>query len=95
MAQIIWSNRAKVNLKRIWNFYAEKSINSADNMISGIINTAEQLQVNILYQREENLISEHRRVIFKHFKIIYKVVVEKILILQIFDSRQNPNKLKP
>ena len=95
MAKIIWSNRAKVNLRRIWNFYAEKSINSADNMISGIINTAEQLQVNILYQREDTLLTEHRRVIFKHFKIIYKVYNDNILILQIFDSRQNPNKLKP
>ena len=94
MAEIIWSNRAKYNLKMIWDFYVEKNISSADNMISGIIDTAEQLQTNILYQKEENLNSDHRRVIFKHFKIIYKVSGRNIHILQIFDSRQDPGKLK-
>ena len=95
MAQIIWSGRAKANLRKIYNFYAGKNLNSADKIISGIVFTAEQLQINILYQREENLLAEHRRVIFKHFKIIYKISDKNILILQIFDSRQNPEKLKP
>ena len=93
MAQIIWSNRAKISLKKVYEFYASKSIVSAKKITNGIIDKAEKLQINVLFQKEHNLPNEFRRAIFKHYKIIYKVTDNFIYILQIFDTRQNPNKM--
>lgn len=37
---------------------------------------------------------EHRRIIEGHYKIIYRVEGQAIYITDIFDSRQDPNKMK-
>jgi plasmid stabilization system protein ParE len=50
-----------------------------------------------LGQQEEYLEhfgQSHRRVIEGHYKIIYKVEGEMIVITDIFDSRQDPSKMK-
>lgn len=36
----------------------------------------------------------HRRVIVSHYKIIYRIDGEVIFITDIFDSRQDPDKMK-
>jgi plasmid stabilization system protein ParE len=36
----------------------------------------------------------HRRLIEGHFKIIYRVEGETVYVTDIFDSRQNPEKMK-
>lgn len=36
----------------------------------------------------------HRRVVVGHFKIIYRVVEDRIWVSDIFDSRQDPEKMK-
>ena len=42
----------------------------------------------------EDLGLGHRRLIESHYKIIYRVVGEYIYITDIFDSRQDPDKMK-
>lgn len=49
------------------------------------------------YQREEyleHLGKGHRRVIEGHVKIIYRIEKEHIYIIDFFDSRQDPEKMK-
>ena len=94
MEQVIWSKRSVSNLKIIWNFYAKKTITGANSVVNGIRNKGNTLTTNLLHQSEENLKPNQYRTIFKHFKIVYKVKGDRVLILQIFDSRQNPKKLK-
>lgn len=36
---------------------------------------------------------EHRRVIYSQYKIIYRIVGDTIFITDIFDSRQDPEKM--
>ena len=95
MERVIWSKRTARNLNKIWRFYAKKTISGADSIVKGIKNTGDALVPNVLHQTEENLRADQYRVIYKHFKIVYKVKNNQILILQIFDARQEPNKLKP
>lgn len=48
-------------------------------------------------QREEylrHLKEDHRRIIEGHIKIIYKVENNTVFIVDFFDSRQLPNKMK-
>jgi plasmid stabilization system protein ParE len=42
----------------------------------------------------EHLGLDHRRVIESHYKIIYRVISQTIYITDIFDSRQDPMKMK-
>ena len=36
----------------------------------------------------------YRRIVSGNYKILYRVENDKIIIFAIFDTRQNPNKLK-
>lgn len=96
MGQVVWSKRSTLSLKKIWKFYAKKlkTVSGANSVVIGIKKTGDALSVNILHQTEENLKSNQFRAVYKHFKIIYKVKDNRVLILQIFDSRQNPKKLE-
>lgn len=63
-----------------------------------ILAKAEKLLINpSLGQKEEyldHLDRSHRRIIEDHYKIIYRVEGELIYITDIFDSRQDPTKMK-
>lgn len=42
----------------------------------------------------EDLGLQHRRVIVGPFKIIYRVVADRIIVTDIFDSRRDPKQMK-
>ena len=96
MEPVVWSKRSVLNLKKIWEFYAKElnTISGANSVIIGIKSTGDDLSVDVLHQKEENLKPNQYRAIYKHFKIIYKIKDNRVLILQIFDCRQNPIRLK-
>ena len=37
----------------------------------------------------------HRRVVVGHYKVIYHVVEDAIRIVDVFDSRQDPERMRP
>lgn len=48
-------------------------------------------------QKEEyltHLNQSHRRIIYSHYKIIYLIEETKIIVTDIFDSRQDPQKMQ-
>jgi toxin ParE1/3/4 len=42
----------------------------------------------------EHLEEGHRRVIESHYKIIYLIAEDSIIVTDIFDTRQDPDKMK-
>ena len=92
--EVIWSKRAVANLKLIWRFYEQRSLSGANKIVQGIKKKGDSLSPNILHQTEENLQPNQYRAIYKYFKIIYMIKNNRVLILQIFDARQDPDKLK-
>jgi len=65
----------------------DRVLDAADNL----------LLYPLLGQKEpylEHLGLDHRRLIESHYKIIYRIVGEYIYITDIFDSRQDPYKMK-
>lgn len=96
MGKIIWSVNAVEDLRDVFDFYFNTIRNEATarKMINGIQATADKLTSNIIHQQEPGLNPEHRRIIYKHYKIIYEIEREDIYILRIFDARQDPRKLK-
>jgi len=93
--QILWDNQAKADLKLIFEFIKLKSPQGAKNVIRDIIIQSKSIHFAEQYQIDEFLGEPFRRMVVRNYKIIYKIQSEtEIRILQIFDTRQNPIKLK-
>ncbi len=93
--KILWDNQAKADLKLIFEFIKLKSLQGAKNVIRDIVAQSKDIYFVEQYQVDEFLGEPYRRMIVRDYKIIYKVHSKtEIRILQIFDTRQNPIKLK-
>jgi addiction module RelE/StbE family toxin len=91
--KIYWDNHSKDDLKLIYEFIKLKSLQGAKNVIKDIVNQSKNIHFTEQYQVDEILGEPYRRMIVRDYKIIYKIHSEsEIRILQIFDTRQNPNK---
>jgi plasmid stabilization system protein ParE len=99
--KIYWTDFAKKELQKIFNYYKENaSLNVARNIVIGITKEATKLQKQATIGQREELLEhstkEFRYFIYKSYKIIYWVNSENnsIEIFDVFDSRQNPVSVK-
>ncbi|OEK07290.1 hypothetical protein A8C32_17785 [Flavivirga aquatica] len=95
--KIVFANEAKADLRFIYERILEKtkSIVNATNVVTDILEASKKIHFVEQYQVDEFLGEPHRRIVVRHFKIIYKPVGNKeIRILQVFDTYQNPIKLR-
>lgn len=99
--EIIWSEFAEKQLDEILIYYTENAnIRIGRKILRNILKAPEQLKINPFIGQTENLLIErknsYRYLIHKNFKIIYSVDRENgfIKIADIFDTRQNPDKIK-
>lgn len=97
--KLIYTEQSLVSLEETLAFIAQKV--SPEKLIEirdRILDKSDTLlQQPLLGQKEpllEHLGLGHRRIVEGHCKIIYKVVGEYIYITDIFDSRQDPDKMK-
>lgn len=96
--EIIWTDFAIQNLKTISEYYAEKASKRVAHKIrKEILNSTRQLKKHPESgQQELNLIQlkqEHRYIVAGNYKVIYRIEKEFIIIIDIFDTRQNPSKM--
>lgn len=96
--EILWTDFAIKNLKAIFKYYAEKAnIKIAHRIRSQILQSTKKLKNNPeLGQIEFSLKSfkqNHRYILKDNYKIIYKIKENKIIINDVFDTRQNPLKM--
>jgi plasmid stabilization system protein ParE len=89
----IWTNTAKVQLKTIYQIYKLKSLQDAKSIKDEILQATKSLHFGGQYQKDE-IEPEFRRIIVRHFKILYLEEDGVVFIARIFDTRQNPNKQK-
>ena len=99
--KIIWSEFAETQLDEIYDYYEKKvSTKVAKKLVRGIINEPKKLLKSPLIGQKEELLkqreTEYRYLIFKNYKLIYSVDNQNgyIKIADVFDTRQNPIKLK-
>jgi len=97
--KLVYTNQAIVSLNEVLDFLApnvtdEKLIEIRDQ----ILDAADTLLKHPMQGQEEPLLQHlglnHRRLVVSHYKIIYRVIGVNIYITDIFDSRQNPEKMK-
>lgn len=99
MGQVVWTYFATLELKNIFLYHklvASESV--AEKIKKSIFNATKMLTKHpFIGQIEENLIGlkqGHRYLIEGNYKIIYKVINKDIYITDVFDCRQNPQKIK-
>ena len=94
-----WSKFALKKLQQVHKFYikiADKEV--ADKIVVEIFNAIKTLShSSFIGQQEptlEKLKKDHRYLLSHHCKIIYKIDLNTVYITHVFDTRQNPKKLK-
>ena len=97
--KVVWTNGAIAQLESIFDFYkTTANLTVARKITKGLVRkTALLPQQPNQGQREELLTSrqkEYRYLVEGHHKIIYWVEETTIFIAAVFDTRQNPDKLK-
>ena len=99
--RIVWSDIAKANVKEIYRYHKEvagvavaKSIR--DKIIGKPRLLIRQPEMGQLEENEAVANRGFRYLVEGNYKIVYKAYVEdkQILVATVFDTRQNPTKLK-
>lgn len=96
---IIWSGLARNQLQDIFEYYSLKVLSKlALRIIERIIKDAEKLINSPFIGQQEELLSDRpqdfRYLVSGNYKIIYWVDDNTIRIASVFDTRQNPEKMK-
>jgi len=84
-----WAQKALDSLQTIYDFYAVKSVQAAERIVDEVFDTAESIVFVEQYQVDEYR-RDCRRMICRHFKILYKAEGSTVNIVDIFDTRSNP-----
>ena len=98
--EVKWTYTATKNLKKVYKFYlktANKQV--AKEIINAVFELTQNLESGMpMIGQEEELLKHlnqgHRYLLIYHLKIIYLPTDTYIYITHIFDTRQNPAKLK-
>ena len=98
--KLYWTEFSKKELKTIFNFYKDKvNIVTSKKIIENIVDSVEVLviypEIGMIDPKLSKNQSKIRFIISTNYKILYKINNDKnrIEILDIFDTRQNPNKI--
>jgi plasmid stabilization system protein ParE len=91
--KIIWTKKARAQLKAIFDYYKEKSPQTANEVKNDILKSSRELRYIEEYQQDE-IEPEFRRIIVRHYKLLYKEEDGFVFIARIFDTRKNPSEQK-
>lgn len=98
---IVWSEFAESQLDEIYDYYCgEVGKEFAAKFVKGIINEPNKLLTTPFIGQEEELLKgrkiQYRYLVYKNYKLIYSVDLDNglIRIADVFDTRQNPPKIK-
>ncbi|MFV8344040.1 type II toxin-antitoxin system RelE/ParE family toxin [Flavobacterium sp. XS2P39] len=89
----VWTNTARAQLKAIYENYKVKSLQGAKTMKDEILQATKEFHFAEQYQQDE-MESEFRRIIVRHYKLLYIEEDGVVFIARIFDTRQDPNGQK-
>ena len=95
---VIWSAWALAQLEQLHDWHcAEASQEVADRIVVGIFAVTRQLE-ELPYSGQfepwlEHQGLGHRRVVVGNYKVVYRVLEEEVRIVDVFDSRQDPDKM--
>jgi len=95
---IKWYIEAAGDLDKIYDYYATKNPCTAAMLYNKILDNVEILKTQPYVAAVEQLLTgcreSYRSLVVENYKVVYFIKNDLVLIVQIFDCRQNPIKLK-
>jgi plasmid stabilization system protein ParE len=91
--EIIWSNQAKLALKDIFDYYKDKSLKTAKNIKSELLNSPKTVLFSRQYQIDD-INPKFRRIVVRHYKVLYQERNGIIEVIDIISTRQSPELLE-
>ncbi|REE01202.1 type II toxin-antitoxin system RelE/ParE family toxin [Marinoscillum furvescens] len=91
--KIIWSNQAKEALRKIYEYYKDKSLSGAKNVKSDLLKAPKTIYFSKQYQIDD-INPKYRRIVVRDYKILYKEHNNTIQIVDIISTKQSPDILK-
>jgi toxin ParE1/3/4 len=96
--QVVWTKSALESLHAIFNYYKTNvSVRIAESIKSNIFKASKQLKLHPGSGTKEYLLEslneDHRYIIVLNYKLIYKLKDDVVYITDVFDMRQNPDKI--
>lgn len=91
--RIIWTEQAKLALKAIYDYYKDRSLQGAKNVKSDLLKSPKTILFAKQYQVDE-INPKYRRIVVRHFKVLYKEEKGVIQVVDIVSTRQSPEVLK-
>ena len=96
--KVYWTRFALNSLREIYDYYKlNASVSIARNIKDSILLSTHQLELQPFSGSTEISLQQlnegHRYLLRGNYKIIYKVLEQKIFIVDVFDTRQNPTKI--
>ena len=97
--QVIWTNPAKEDLYSIYNFVSDSiSEQKGYETVKKIVSIGRVLEKKFVaasrYRSKIDPEKDYRKLVWKHYLIIFKQEGQMIFMNRVFDARQNPEKLK-
>ena len=94
--RIEWTDFAVDNLKNIFDYYANKANKTVAHKIrKQILTDAKKLiehpQIGPIESNLLHLNKNHRYLVSGNYKLIYRTIGDKIIINDVFDTRQDPS----
>ncbi len=98
ISTILWSEFAYNNLIEIYEYYKDVAgVSVAKKIKTTLFKSTKQLLKNPYSGQIENSLSilghKHRYLVVGNYKVMYKLVEKAVLITDLFDTRQNPEKI--
>jgi toxin ParE1/3/4 len=97
--KLVYTEQALKSLEESLEFISPQvTIETLKTIRNNILDRADKLVENPSSGKREEYLEhlglDHRRVIESHYKIVYRVIDKTVYITDIFDSRQDPKKMK-
>lgn len=97
--KVLFTQNAKDKLDEIFQYFKDKSLTKTGRQIRAkILAKALSLKDFPFIGQEDELLKtlgkNHRYLVEGNYKIIYRVELDTVFVLNIFDTRQDPQKLK-
>lgn len=84
--KVIWTNTAKDQLKTIYSYYKERSLQGANNIKKDILEGVKNIHFSEQFQKDE-IEPEYRRIIIRDYKILYLELDKVAYIIRIFSTK--------
>jgi len=96
---VIITDFAKKRIKKIYYYYKDRGLSKIGQKIRiNIVTKAKFLKqqpyMGPIEPNAKNSKKEYRYIISGNYKIIYQVEPPNIYVVEVFDTRQNPDKMK-